>query len=850
MEPDSRGDRFQINGEAFPASRPVLVGRDPACEVIVEDPRVSRRHLVITFADDGVDIGDQSSRGTYLRGARISSGRFDLPLELNLGAADGPMVRMSARADAAEDAPAEPGSRARDTDPSQLGGLRSVVRATSRIRIGRGPENDVVVDDLRVSRRHAEVRRVGDGFEVVDLDSHNGTFVNGQRVTRASVREGDLIGIGGKVFRLEGDALEAYEPAGQAWLLAAGLSVWTPDRKRRLLSAVDLAIPPGTLVALVGPSGAGKTTLLNALTAGRPADRGAVQFGGRDLYQSYDELRNDLGMVPQSDILHTDLTVRQALGYAAELRFPPDVDAAARTKRVNEVLDELGLAHRADTVIERLSGGQRKRASVAIELLTKPALLFLDEPTSGLDPANEAQVVSLMRQLADDGRIVMVVTHSLDAINHADLVVYLAPGGKLAYFGAPDEALRYFADKGANDLADIFRVLERDPDADWGKAFARSDVYDERVRRPLARANLEAELRGVRASRPHRSGRLRQFGVLVRRYLAVLGSDRRNLALMLLQAPFFAGLVLLMFMSQGQNVLTCQTAPQATMLLWLMAIGATWLGTANSIREIAKEMPIFRRERAVGLSLVSYIGSKMAVLGVITLIQSAIMVVIITLVHRPGQVVAACRDLAGASQPAAFLGSPLPELVIGIGLAGVAAVAIGLAISALFDRGDKASTLLPYVLIAQTVLSQPFFHAGTPVDQASYAASARWGMAAAASTVDLNRIRSFYQLGIATLNTGLRSDDPLSAEEQAAMAASFQQAEEAAANGGYDAQPQWVQSRDTWLTDIGWLIGLIVAPLLLAVYALTASDRAREGAVSRRGISSKPARASGRAAPG
>jgi ABC-type multidrug transport system ATPase subunit len=597
---------------------------------------------------------------------------------------------------------------------------------------------------------------------------------------------------------------------------------------------VELAIPPASLVAVVGPSGAGKTTLLNALTGSRPADRGTVQFGGRNLYQAYDELRHDLGVVPQSDIIHTDLTVRQALEFAAQLRFPPDVDAATRRRRVGEVIDELGLSQRGDTVIERLSGGQRKRASVAIELLTKPALLFLDEPTSGLDPANEEQVIGLLRQLADDGRIVVVVTHSMETIARADLVIYLAPGGKLAYFGPPGEALGYFASRGAADHAQVFRVLEEDPAAEWGKDFGRSPTYDERVRRPLARAHLEEKLAGPRTTRTRSTGRLRQFGVLVRRYLAVLAADRRNLALMFMQAPFFAGLVLLMFVSQGRNVLTCQTAPQATMLLWLMAIGATWLGVSNSIREIAKEMPIYRRERAVGLSVLSYLGSKVVVLGTITLIQSAALVLIISLRHAPGVQVAQCAELTGNSQPAAFLSSPQLELTIGIGLAGLAAVALGLAISALFDRGDKASTLLPYVLIAQTVLSQPFFNAGTPVDEASNVASARWGMASAASTVDLNRIRSFYQLGIVTLNNALKADDPGSEEQVAAMAAELRAAEDQAANGGFDAKRDWVQSPDAWLTSLAWLGGLVVVPLGFAAWALTAPDRSRASAGRRR----------------
>ena len=356
---------------------------------------------------------------------------------------------------------ARPAARppATGTAAARLGRYTGTYRTdTTRLRIGRAPDNDVVVDDMLVSRYHAElVRGPGGAWEVIDLGSHNGTFVDGRPVGRAPIDENSLIGIGRHQFRLVRGALEAYEDTGKVEFEAAGLSVFVGEG-RTILDDVSFALPENCFLAVVGPSGAGKSTLMKALTGFSPADQGTVLYNGRDLYESIEELRSRIGYVPQDDILHPQLTVRKALGFAAELRFPSDVTKQEREQAVNGVMEELGLTHRADLPIHKLSGGQRKRVSVALELLTKPSLLFLDEPTSGLDPGFEKSAMELLRNLADGGRTVIVVTHSLQSLNLCDRVIFLAPGGSTAYFGPPEEALEYF---GGTDYADVFRTLEQ-----------------------------------------------------------------------------------------------------------------------------------------------------------------------------------------------------------------------------------------------------------------------------------------------------------------------------------------------------------------------------------------------------
>jgi ABC-type multidrug transport system ATPase subunit len=340
-----------------------------------------------------------------------------------------------------------------------------------RISIGRDPGNDIVLSDLRSSRRHAELRRTPTGFEVVDLGSRNGTFHNGQQITRQDVRPGDLISIGRHEFIFDGTRLHEFEDAGPSSLIADDLTVRVKDAV--LLDDVSFALAEGSLLAVIGPSGCGKSTLVKAVAGLRPATQGTVRYDGRDLYADYAELRYRIGMVPQDDVLHRQLTVRRALRFAAALRFADDVPRKERSARVAEVLKTLNLTERAKMRIDKLSGGQRKRVSVALELLTEPSLLFLDEPTSGLDPALDKEVMEELRELADKGRTVAVVTHNVMHLDLADRVLVLTVGGRMGYFGPPGEVLTFF---GAEDYAQVFREVTNNADH-WVALYRASDHY-------------------------------------------------------------------------------------------------------------------------------------------------------------------------------------------------------------------------------------------------------------------------------------------------------------------------------------------------------------------------------------
>lgn len=681
------------------------------------------------------------------------------------------------------------------------------------VRIGRDAGNDLVVDDLRASRSHAELRRLPDGaWEVRDVGSANGTFVNGHRATVARLADGDFLGIGGETLQLIGGTLRVVGGRRSAWFGAVDLVVTIGTR--RILDEVGFALPPSSVLAVVGPSGCGKTTLLNALTGFRPADAGHVVYDGRDLYANYDDIRLRMGLVPQADILHTPLTVRQALSYEAELRFPRDVTPDAQRARVDQVMAELNIDERADTRIDRLSGGQRKRVSVGCELLTEPSLLFLDEPTSGLDPGNEAALMGQLRTLARAGRTVVVVTHSVQSLDLCDRLVVLAPGGRLAFYGAPADALAYFTRFGAGaSYAGMFQALEERRDVDWKAEFRADPAYERLVRAPLA----SAELAAVPAQPsidppPPPTPVMHQLGVLVRRYLSVIRSDRGFLLTLALQAPIFGLLFALMFRF---NTMTTGEALNGSMLVWLLVVGATWLGTSNAIREIVKELPIYRRERTIGLSAGAYVMSKVIVLGAITVVQAAILVPIAMVNQRlPPEnaqsmttlLVAAGVDprvaLVELADRGAVLPSQLLELVVVAAIAGIAGMGLGLLVSALAGGLDRASTLLPVLLVLQVIVSAPLFvPPGVVLRTAGYAASANWGMAAAASTLDLQMVRRPYLLINETMRRGAIVADPTEFE-----------------------RANWRHSAAVWIANVGVLVSLTIVTVAGAWFALRRTD--------------------------
>ncbi len=676
----------------------------------------------------------------------------------------------------------------------RLSGIHPVVRV---VRIGRAPENDVVVNDVLVSRRHAELHGSQTlGYELVDLGSHNGTFVNGRRVRKASLEQLDVVGIGRTQFRLVGDSLEEYVDTGEITFAAQGITVRVGTRT--LVDGVGLSLRERSLVGIVGPSGSGKSTLLHALSGLRPATSGVVLYNGLDLYAQYDELRRRIGFVPQDDVLHEELRVSRMLEYAAELAFPPDVSAAERHARVDEVLRELALEERRDLRIDRLSGGQRKRVSVAVELLTKPSLLFLDEPTSGLDPGYERTLMEVLRGLADGGRTVIVVTHSVQSLRLCDRVLALAPGGQTAYFGPAQLAPAYF---GREDFQQVFQDLSTQGGVDWPTRFREHPDHDLYVGAPPAAEPTE-ERPAAQPSARTRGTWFRQLRTLTRRSVEVLVSDRRNVGLLALQAPIL-GVIMLLALPPGQLAPPgdgiMRIAAKGGFVLLTLVMAATWVGASNAAREIVRELPNFRRERAVGVSISAYLGSKVLVLGTVTVLQSAVLVA-----------VGAARQ--GGPVDAVALGSPWLELAVAVAAAGVAAMGLGLLVSSLAGRLDRAMTVLPVLIILELILAMggifPEVVAQPGLKQLSYVAGSQWGFSAAASTSGLNDLEPLN--GLARAVPTLDLANPQAATHRLATASL--------------GQPRWDHTAGAWWLSIGALAGLSIASIAGAGAALRRYD--------------------------
>ncbi|MFI9624016.1 FHA domain-containing protein [Streptomyces sp. NPDC052042] len=599
------------------------------------------------------------------------------------------------------------------------------------MRIGRALENDLVVSDLQVSRHHAEFHATPDGrFEIRDLGSHNGTYVNGQPLPKsgsAFIGPNDIVGVGHSTFRLVGDRLEEFVDTGEVSFSARHLTV-TVDGGKQILKDVSFGAPEKSLIAVIGPSGSGKSTLLKALTGYRPANEGDVLYDNRDLYKQFAELRQRIGLVPQDDILHKELTVTKALKYAAKLRFPADTTEAEREARIHEVLAELKLDIHKDKKVTSLSGGQRKRVSVALELLTKPSLIFLDEPTSGLDPGMDRDVMQLLRGLADDGRTVLVVTHSVAELALCDKLLVMAPGGSVAYFGPPEEALNFF---GYTTWADVFSAFENYREYDWAGRWRGSQHYQMYAADVDAVAAQPVPMTSPQQIRPPKpQSWSAQLWTLIRRYLSVIASDKGFMGLMVV-LPAVLGLVSVVI--PAKFGLAAPEPPSrfngaAGTIMLILAVGMCFSGAANSVRELIKERVIYERERATGLSRSAYLMSKVIVLGLITAVQGVIIC----------GIGFATRKLPDEG----LIMPPAVELCVTIIVLGFTSMMFGLVISSLVKTSEKTMPLLVMFAIVQVVFTGILFQVfGSPgLEQFAWLMPSRWAIAAAGATLDLSHL--------------------------------------------------------------------------------------------------------------
>ncbi len=774
----------QETTEFFLSKAVATIGRRNSNTVQVLSSIVSGEHARIDLTPKGHTITDlRSTNGTYVGGKPLDPHK---PRLLN----DNDIIRFSdALGNSAHLTYVAPSLFA-EIATAELSRIFTLQKEISYI--GRNPKNAIVLEHPAVSWNHARViKRAADRYTIQDLSSNNGTFINGTQLGQRQeqiLARGDVVQIGPfnlvyqgdgsfvpfsaeRNFRLELVDLEkTYYPVN---------FLGRPDKTHpnTILRNLNLVINPREFVAIVGGSGTGKSTLLKAMTGLKKATSGAVLVNGDDLYENFNLYRTMMGYVPQDDIIHLDLPVRHALNYTAQLRLS-DAGPDEIKQRIDSVLDKVGLTAQAQTMVRDLSGGQRKRVSIAAELLAEPWIFFLDEPTSGLDPGLEKLMMDTLRQLADEGRTIVLVTHATANItNNCDQVIFLARGSELTYFGPPQQAPKFF---GVNDFPDIYTRLSQtyaaandpaippelspayrklthnvSPPSDEQKPIPAGKVWAAQYRQsPLHKTYIANRQSGETArpivATPTAAGvglseQLKQFKLLSRRYLELIRHDKISLTVLLAVMPLL-GLFLLLI-SDG-SALTGHTAPEiaailkadgiytivnkAQTLLFMLALSANLLGVFAAAYAIINEEPIYRRERMINLKIPPYFASKFGVLGLFMLLQVFLLLLVIGLkVSLP--------------RSGAILWAPL-EYYFTLVFTALAGLALGLFISALARNRDTVIYLILIVLFGQIIFSGAIFELPWLARPLSFVTITRWSLEALGASTNMEALNELGQI--------------------------------------------------------------------------------------------------------
>jgi ABC-type multidrug transport system ATPase subunit/pSer/pThr/pTyr-binding forkhead associated (FHA) protein len=759
-------ERYPINKST------ILVGRDPGNDVVINHPAVSSHHLSLAATPLGYTVTDLKSTNLTMINGHVIPANNPQPLRqgdvLRIGNLIGNSVSLILQSGAGE------AVRALSLGKLDLSNLTSIV-------IGRDPKSYLPLNHPAVSSRHAMIMKQESGLIIRDLGSTNGTFVNGQRITQAPLKSGDVIQIG--PFRLNYDA--------QSQILAQSMGLGhridtirlgrEVAKKKLILDNVSMTVNPGEFIALVGGSGAGKSTLMKAMNGYEPANHGKILLDGEPLYEKLDLYRTTMGYVPQDDIIHRALPVRLALWYAAKLRMP-DARSAEIEARIQDALKAVDMVEHANQPVRVLSGGQRKRVSIAVELLARPTLFFLDEPTSGLDPGLEKKMMYDLNRIADEGRTVVLVTHATSNIDQCDQVAFLSYG-KLAYYGPPDDALKFY---NVRDFSDIYLKLSQEVDPAkgkpvppelqsfykgqgkvtagvlWADAYRQSPYFQKYVADRQSRLGDDkgAIARAAAPPRRARDSFLRQTIILTRRQFDLIRMDLRTLLILLLMMPLIGllfGIVsnrkdlvgqysgdkqaitdqlkkeLIAENKKDPKIIDKKYTPQAAAqtLVTMLGLAIIQSGTFVAAYEIVKERAIYQRERAVNLNAVAYVLSKVFVLGVFAIFQVASVIFVLNLkldMNFPGAV---------------FVDNGVLELFVTFYLGVFASIMFGLFLSAIVPNSDVVLYAILVQLFVQIILGGASFPIKSKL--ISKTTIAYWTMSAMGSTVDLTSMNEKSQ---------------------------------------------------------------------------------------------------------
>ncbi len=662
----------------------LTVGRkDYGADFQIPEDRISRGHAKLLIEKGQVSVMDTSVNGTFIDGQRVPANRY-YPISNKSRVKFGPTSNFNLLVEYFNQQHKRRPSAiiAEDANDGIIDGendLSALFDQKVEVWIGRSKECDLVIPSLTISRKHTAIRKLSeDQYMVTDMSS-NGTYVNGRRINGSQkVGPNDVITIGDREFQLSkaGDSMvfasvvlhRANKVAIQAYKLAK-----VYDNGYKALQDVSFNIYQGDFAAIMGPSGCGKSTLLKALNGANPATGGKGLILGKELVNNYDYIKKFIGYVPQDDIVHKELSVESSLYYAAKLRLASDVTEEEIEDKIDEVLSNLNINSEEikQTKVGDLSGGQRKRVSIAVELLTDPLILFLDEPTSPLDPETIEEFLQCLKDLNANNTTIMMVTHKPSDLEFADKVIFLSKGGYLTFYGGEKELLDYF---GTNRINEIY---SKNKTREAGKKLAGRFDQVRKDKHLLSATGKEIPL-----DQKEKDSFFKQLYWLTARYLNIKINDPVNMLIMLGQAPIIALLMILVFDKLTIGV------------LFLTTICAIWFGSNNAAKEIVSELPIYIRERMFNLRLFPYILSKISVLTLFSIIQVLLFTVILYFWFNWDEVETSLNIEV----------SFFPFFLMMLFLA-FSGTIMGLLLSTMFNKTEKVMTFLPLILIPQIMFS-------------------------------------------------------------------------------------------------------------------------------------------------
>ena len=692
------------------------IGQASDCDITVSYETVSRSHLLI-WEESGKlfveDIG--STNGTFVNGYKLREGEAQEIAKDQKVYISNKNVFLQIHSKAAEKNEQNgTGLKGQKGGEKKGRSLSDYLKKKQEIFIGRSSTCDIVLNDIAVSRKHARVFKVKEKVFVEDLNSKNGIYINGKKVSKTELKRSDTLFIMLHAFSLQKVASDYSEEAAISTKSISKIY----SNGYQGLQDTTLQIPYKKMVALMGPSGCGKSTLMKALNGDNPPTSGKVKIFGLDMADHFEMLKHVIGYVPQENIVHEDLTVNDSLYYAAKLRLPEDTSDDFIKNRIDEVLEALKINDKKlrKNKVSELSGGQKKRISIAVEILSKPKILFLDEPTSPLDPETIEEFLNCVKNLCSEGTTVVMVTHKPEDLNYVDRVIFMGVKGHMVFDGDKDELLSYFNVQHIIPLYSMLSILNNTKH--WYEKWKSSTNTEPGPTKEIKVSQLQVN-------------RFHQVFWLSRRYFSVKTGNLKNLAIMLLQPVLIALLVVLAFdiliavevinipQPDGTELEERKTIPNLG-LLFLMAVAAVWFGVSNSAKEIVGEKDILKRESMINMRLSSYIFSKLLILSIISAVQLLILLALLFLNYD---------DLSSFGYTFEFLM-----------LVSLCSITFGLLLSSVTSTSEEVMSILPIALMPQIILAgmiQPIEN--TLTMYLSYFTLGRWGTEGLARIQDLEQ---------------------------------------------------------------------------------------------------------------